>query len=161
MPSCDGHQFDSCIPTNRGGFRVDRNPRNSGGLVRRSVVCEPNSDQDLSDALSIDELAADGHPLAWGRRDGARRPATRPVAAVDGRAPSFVMLLPDGREGSTPQEVSNRCGRALTNVRSTSTPAVPLAQIAVISQGHLQWRRKPALVLLTTVWTSGARAGSR
>ena len=45
MPSCDGHQFDPCIPhhavpTNRGGFRVDRNPRNSGGLVRRSVVCE-------------------------------------------------------------------------------------------------------------------------
>src|SRR5271165_7146898 len=41
MPSCDGHQFDPCIPhhavpTNRGGFRVDRNPRNSGGLVRRS-----------------------------------------------------------------------------------------------------------------------------
>jgi len=34
------------------------------------------------------------------------------------------MLLRDGREGSTPQEVSNRCGRALTNVRSTSTPAV-------------------------------------
>ena len=24
------------VPTNRGGFRVDRNPRNSGGLVRRS-----------------------------------------------------------------------------------------------------------------------------
>ena len=49
MPSRDGHQFDPCIPhhavpTNRGGFRVDRNPRNSGGLVRRSVVCEPNSD---------------------------------------------------------------------------------------------------------------------
>ena len=29
------------VPTNRGGFRVDRNPRNSGGLVRRVVVCEP------------------------------------------------------------------------------------------------------------------------
>ena len=26
------------VPTNRGGFRVDRNPRNSAGLVRRSVV---------------------------------------------------------------------------------------------------------------------------
>ena len=25
------------------GFRIGRNPRNSGGLVRRSVVCEPNS----------------------------------------------------------------------------------------------------------------------
>src|SRR5208282_5957487 len=36
----------------------------------------------------------------------------------------FVTLLRDGREGSTPHEVSNRCGRALTNVRSTSTPAV-------------------------------------
>src|SRR5271166_4760798 len=49
MASCDGHQFDPCIPhhavpTNRGGFRVDRNPRNAGGLVGRSVGCEPNSD---------------------------------------------------------------------------------------------------------------------
>ena len=26
------------------GIEEDRNPRNSGGLVRRSVVCEPNSD---------------------------------------------------------------------------------------------------------------------
>ena len=47
------------------------------------------------------------------------------------------------------------------NDRVTSTPAVPLAQIAVISQGQSPWRRKPALVLLTAVWTSGARAGSR
>ena len=41
MPSCDGHQFDPCIPhhsvrANRRGFRVGRNPRNSGRLSRRS-----------------------------------------------------------------------------------------------------------------------------
>src|SRR5208282_4041967 len=69
---------------------------------------------------------------AWGRRDGAQRPGARAVAAVDGRAPGFVTLLRDGREGSTPHEVSNRCGRALTNVRSTSTPVVPFAHKAVI-----------------------------
>ena len=43
MPSCDGHQFDSCIPANRRGFRVGRNPRNFGRLARRVAVCEPNS----------------------------------------------------------------------------------------------------------------------
>ena len=32
------------VPANRRGFRVDRNTRSSGGLVTRSVVCEPNSD---------------------------------------------------------------------------------------------------------------------
>ena len=31
------------VPTNRGGFRVDRNPRNFGRLARRVAVCEPNS----------------------------------------------------------------------------------------------------------------------
>ena len=31
------------VPANRRDFRVDRNPRNSGRLVRRVAVCEPNS----------------------------------------------------------------------------------------------------------------------
>src|SRR5271165_1342923 len=39
MPSCDGHQFDSCIPhhpvpANRRGFRVRNNTRNSCRLAR-------------------------------------------------------------------------------------------------------------------------------
>ena len=31
------------VPANRRGFRAGRNPRNSGRLVRRVAVCEPNS----------------------------------------------------------------------------------------------------------------------
>jgi len=63
--------------------------------------------------------------------DGARRPGTRSVV-VDGRGPRLVTLLRDGREASTPQELSNRCGRALTNDRSTSTPAVRSTSIPIV-----------------------------
>jgi hypothetical protein len=46
--SCHGHQFESPqllqeVRANRRGFRVGRNPRNSGRLVRGVAVCEPNS----------------------------------------------------------------------------------------------------------------------
>ena len=45
-----GRRFDPCIPhhtilANRRRFRASRNLRNSGRLVRRVAVCEPNSDR--------------------------------------------------------------------------------------------------------------------
>jgi len=55
-------------------------------------------------------------------RDGARRPGARSVAAVHRRGPGFVALLRDGREASTSEKLSNGCGRALTNDRSTCAP---------------------------------------
>jgi hypothetical protein len=39
-PDCVHHHP---VLTNSGGFRVGRNPRNSGRLVRGVAVCEPNS----------------------------------------------------------------------------------------------------------------------
>ncbi len=45
-----GRRFDPCIahhaiPANQPGFRVDRDPRNSGRLERCVAVCEPKSDR--------------------------------------------------------------------------------------------------------------------